>query len=74
MPIKAKCALSSSLSTRNGSARNQSGTNPWYALTDYTIEDNVFTNGTNGGMNWLLQDSTADEGAYDTCSRGDPNA
>lgn len=49
-------------------ARNQSGTNPWYALTDYTIEDNVFTNGTNGGMNWLLQDSTADEGAYDTGS------
>ncbi len=39
-------------------ARDQSGGNPWYTLTDFTIEDNVFTNATNGGTNWLVQDSS----------------
>lgn len=47
--------------------RDQSGGNPWYALTDVTIQDNVFTNAAYGGTNWLLQDnSVADPGAYNT--------
>lgn len=48
-------------------SRNQSGANPWYALTDFTIEDNFFGNCEFGGNNVLLQDSaTYDPGAYST--------
>lgn len=47
-------------------SRDQSGGNPWYALTDFTIENNFFGNCQFGGTNILLQDSPADGGDYDT--------
>jgi len=45
-------------------SRNQSGGNPWYALSDFTISNNVFTNAMFGGINILMQDNSA--GAYNT--------
>lgn len=45
-------------------SRNQSGGNPWFALTDFTIENNVFTNAQFGGINILMQDNIS--GAFPT--------
>jgi hypothetical protein len=36
--------------------RNQGGANPWYALLDFTISNNIFTHCPNGGMQLLLED------------------
>lgn len=38
--------------------RNQNGTNPWYFSNDFTVTNNAFTNCFQGGMQWLLQDSS----------------